>query len=377
MSEITVAKARFKPIKPKEAPFDVQFNPASLAITVSNTLEEKGQGSQTTQYVTKSSAKLTMDLIFDTTHTGEDVRNKTRLIAKLMEPIPRAGKRVPSVVLFEWGTFTFQGLIEQYKETIDFFAPEGVPLRATCNVTLSRQDFAFDKDKRDASAKAGESGSEPLVVPPLAQSVTDVASQGGAPDASRQVAAMSGIENPRFPTGPLVIDASVSLAGPVAFASGSASLGVGGGAGLGLSGGVGIGLGASAGIGVGAAGGVSLGGAAAGVAAGGLAAAARAAAGVSARASGLAGQLSGAAVFGSRASAGLSATAGAFAGLLPRTRPASTVDVERLRPRAESATVATDRGASFSLGGRASVDGSAGLSADVGARAGARIRFGE
>ncbi len=354
MSEITVAKARFKPIKPKEAPFDVQFNPASLAITVSNTLEEKGQGSQTTQYVTKSSAKLTMDLIFDTTHTGEDVRNKTRLIAKLMEPIPRAGKRVPSVVLFEWGTFTFQGLIEQYKETIDFFAPEGVPLRATCNVTLSRQDFAFDKDKRDASAKAGESGSEPLVVPPLAQSVTDVASQGGAPDAARELAAMNGIENPRFPTGPLVIDSSVSLAGPVAFASGSASLGAGGGVGLGVGGGAGLSVSGGA----------------------GLAAAARAGASLSARASGLASQLSGAAVFGSRASAGLSATAGAFAGLLPRTRPASTLDLERLRPRAESVSVATDQGASFSLGGRASVDGSAGLSADVGARASARIKFG-
>lgn len=48
------------------------------------------------------------------------------------------------MVLFEWGSFKFQGLVESYKETIDFFAPTGVPLRASINLTLASQDKVFE-----------------------------------------------------------------------------------------------------------------------------------------------------------------------------------------------------------------------------------------
>ena len=79
---------RKTPLPPKEASAEipVHFNPASLQYTITNTLENKGSGNSKKQYVTQSSGKLTFDLVFDTTHNGEDVRLYTGKVAKLMEP---------------------------------------------------------------------------------------------------------------------------------------------------------------------------------------------------------------------------------------------------------------------------------------------------
>src|SRR5262245_9844627 len=94
--------------KPKLPGIPVHFNPVSLQYTVANTLKEEGEWKKKKQYVTQSSAKLTMDLVFDTTHTGEDVRITTEKVAKLMEPVAEGSKKVPSVVQFDWGSYSFR-----------------------------------------------------------------------------------------------------------------------------------------------------------------------------------------------------------------------------------------------------------------------------
>ena len=95
-----------------------------------------------------------MDLVFDSTHTGEDVRIDTKKIAKFMDP----EDEVPPVVKFKWGTFIFQGMAEKYKETIDFFSASGVPLRASINLTMASQDTVFpleaSGDEADDAAQA-------------------------------------------------------------------------------------------------------------------------------------------------------------------------------------------------------------------------------
>ena len=102
----------------------VHFNPASLQYTVSNTLKDEGSGAKKKQYVSQTTAKLTMDLVFDTTDTGEDVRETTDKMAKLLKPHGPSGKQVPPLVEFGWGVYRFTGMVEQYKETLDFFARE-------------------------------------------------------------------------------------------------------------------------------------------------------------------------------------------------------------------------------------------------------------
>ena len=120
-----LATARFKTIKAAEAiEVTVHFNPASLQYTVSNTLKDQGSGAKKKQYVSQTTAKLTMDLVFDTTDTGEDVRATTDKMAKLLKPHGPSGKQVPPLVEFGWGVYRFTGMVEQYKETLDFFARE-------------------------------------------------------------------------------------------------------------------------------------------------------------------------------------------------------------------------------------------------------------
>jgi len=330
------AKALFRPVKGKGEEVTVHFNPVSLQLAITNTLDESAQDKK--QYVTKSVAKLTMDLIFDTTDTGQDVRIHTKKVAAFMEP---GEKKIPTIVQFEWGTYKFQGLIDSYKETIDFFAPTGVPLRATINLTLSRQEKVFEKSNTDSKFDTQQSlAPEAVEVPSRAnQDSTSLGAQGGNPQAGRGIAAANGLESMRFSAGAsLTVGASVQLGAPAAFASGGAGLSLGGG--VGVSGGAGLSIEGGAGVSIGAGAGLSIGGS---------------------------------------ASAGVSASEGAFAGLRTQasSKQTASVDTSLLIKRSESLGVATDSGASFSVGGKARIEGSTSLSADVGASASlkARIQF--
>src|SRR5262245_29988880 len=97
--------ATFTPTIGDTTAIPVQFNPASLQYTVSNTLKEEGEGKQRKQYVSQTSGKLTMDLIFDTTDDGSDVRIRTSRLMRLMHPVAEGSKNVPAVVEFRWGNY--------------------------------------------------------------------------------------------------------------------------------------------------------------------------------------------------------------------------------------------------------------------------------
>jgi contractile injection system tube protein len=346
----TFKRATFTPQgKAKSDPIEVHFNPVSLQYSITNTMKE-GKGKKTKQFVSQSTGKLTMDLVFDTTHSGEDVRAHTDKIAKFMEP---GDDKVPPVVEFQWGTYKFSGMVEAYKETIDFFAASGVPLRAAVNLTMARQDQVFTSDTaKDPPEK---------VDVPLApgDDATSTASRGGNPGAGRSLAAQNGQDNMRFPSGgSLTVGASVKLSPPVAFATGGAGIGIGGGAkaGFGVGGGAGIGVGGGAGLSLSAGAGIGV--------KGGAGFGAKAGAGIS---------LS----VGAKASAGVTASAGAFAGLragAPVSGGAS-LNLKALMPTPTSKALATSVGATFSATGQATLSGSASLKADVGANATLRARI--
>jgi hypothetical protein len=87
-----------------------------------------------------------MDLVFDTTDTGEDVRGHTGQIARFMQPVGggNENENVPPVVEFAWGSYKFQGMLDSYQETLDFFAASGVPLRASVHLSMASQDKVFE-----------------------------------------------------------------------------------------------------------------------------------------------------------------------------------------------------------------------------------------
>lgn len=329
-----LAKFNVKSGRQEGKSIDVHFNPVSLQYTITNTMKEQGQGNTNKQYVSQSTGKLTMDLIFDTTPTGDDVRQFTDKVARFMEPDEN---KVPPIVEFEWGTYTFQGMMESYRETIDFFAANGVPLRASINLTLSKQDKVFAPTNTARSADTQQAlQPEPVALPNTGQQdATNIGTQAGNPRAGRAIAAANGQASMRFFAGGAIgVSSAVVLSPPAAFATGGAgaSLGLNAGAGFGISGGVGVGVGISASAGI-----------------------------------------------GSSASAGISAREGAFAGLSLSTNRSIKLNADRLLQRSESFSVATDRGASFQLGGRATLEGTSSLRSDVGASASltSRIQFEE
>jgi Contractile injection system tube protein len=356
-----VVKATLKAL-PKGEPIPVHFNPASLVYTVENLNPQQAGDPSRRQFAGQFTGKLTMDLQFDTTDTGIDVRKFTTPIALFMQSSSAASKSgkgnskgahapAPSVLSFDWGAYHFKGVMESFKETIDFFSADGIPLRALVTIGLARQDNVFDTGSSKKAKVAGN------LVP--ARSVAQAAADGGDPNATRALAGANGVENPRFSGGaPLEVGGGIQLnsaVGFVASASAGAGIGISGGAGAGISAGAGVGVSAGAGFGAGSAGASFGAGASAGV-------------GISAGAGGQVSLAGGGALFGSSASAGVPATAGAFAGLEVGRATVSTMaqlDPMRMLPATVGSDVAAGANASFALGGVAMAP--SGFSTNVGA----------
>ncbi len=361
-----VAKATLTAL-PGGTPLTVHFNPASLVYSVENSVAQQSGNPKKAQYVAQFSGKLTMDLQFDTTDDGSDVRTVTNQVALFMQASANATAaaqnaappsangnssgpppKAPPVLMFQWGTYQFQGIMDSFKETIDFFSNDGVALRALVSIGLSRQDQVFD----EGANLSGPTDAGSLVPSSSTDSAQSMATRGGDPSAARQLGADNGLESLRFTGGASlqVSGGGVQLNPPTAFVT-APSASAGAGVGLGIS--VGASAGGSAGISIGGSAGIS--------------------AGVSFGASGSvsgSAQISGLGpVFGASASAGVLATAGAFSGLQTgRAQTSTTANLNPLQmlPATSGADVAAYSGASFSLGGAANSTGSSGLSTDVG-----------
>src|SRR5688500_4350977 len=119
----------------------VDLNPQALRVsyraqgTGSSNHAGQGQGAENGQKTGGSSQRTgltaslsALELFFDTSETGEDVRSKTLKIAQMLQ---LAASNVVPIVIFQWGTFLFRGTIESMDESIDYFSDTGKPLRAT------------------------------------------------------------------------------------------------------------------------------------------------------------------------------------------------------------------------------------------------------
>jgi hypothetical protein len=359
-----VAKATLSAL-PGGTPLTVHFNPASLVYSVENSNPPQAGQPKKAQYVAQFSGKLTMDLQFDTTDTGADVRTVTNQVAAFMQAsvnataaaasaAPPSGSnnsgapppKAPPVLMFQWGTYQFQGIMDSFKETIDFFSADGIALRALVSIQLSRQDNVFD----EGANLSGPSNAGSLVPSSSGDSALSMATRGGDPSAQRQLGTDNGLDSLRFTAGAsMQVSAGVQLNPPAAFVTASSTSAT---AGLNIAISAGASAGGSAGISIGASAGTS-----ASVSSGSQVSISTSATSALAPA------------FGASASAGVPATAGAFSGL--QTGRATVSTTSNLNPlQMLPATVGTDvstfTGASFSLGGMANNTGSAGLSTDVG-----------
>lgn len=120
---------------------DVQFNPASLRLQLTNdTAGGRTQGHPAEQHLGEGSTQLSFDLHFDTADTGDNVREQVEKVELFVKASVPGSKKAPPRVKFHWGEFIFEGVMTGLQEEIDFFSPEGVPLRSKVSVTIKGQD---------------------------------------------------------------------------------------------------------------------------------------------------------------------------------------------------------------------------------------------
>jgi Contractile injection system tube protein len=204
---MTFEVAKFSISEPRSVEVSAHFNPISLKLGFTNTIADKSGNAQQTS--AKSASKLDMEIVFDSSETGEDVRIRASELRD-MALVKDSDKALPKVT-FTWGTFSFTGSVESINETIDFFSPEGKPLRLTAQITMKglMLDLAKAKpgganDARTGSAPGGGFGA------------TGLAQIAGDSRAGRALAAANGLESMRFPgSGQLAINPNtIELKGP-------------------------------------------------------------------------------------------------------------------------------------------------------------------
>ena len=232
---------------PVGAILTVDFDPKSLQLKYAVSLQSPGQQTQTSGVQrnkapaqwTSETTTLTMQLIFDSTTTGQSVQLKTDQLVKLTQPsaVPAGSKTPPSgkVVRFKWGDFCFYGSVTSMDQTIDYFA-NSVPLRATIDLTLQEMappdpssststatpttsfgngvgvaggPGAPSGSSASASAGAGISasasaglsaavGTTPLTLSAAGDTVQSITALAGTGASWKVVAAANNIDNPRI-----------------------------------------------------------------------------------------------------------------------------------------------------------------------------------
>jgi hypothetical protein len=139
-----VEKAKIKNIDTGEEIICL-FNPSEYTLVRNNTWTEmpvKGANIPNLEFGGGGSTSLSMQLFLDTSTTGGDVRTTTNKIRKLMDIDSSAkdmtsAKGRPPMVEFQWGRiWTFKAVITSMTERCTMFRDDGIPIRATVDVTF-------------------------------------------------------------------------------------------------------------------------------------------------------------------------------------------------------------------------------------------------
>lgn len=202
----------------KDKTVHVQFNPETLKVSFANQIKTEGSqtGTSSVLYVGQGTTKMTVQLWFDITaplrdefeeyKQVKDVRELTQKVAYFITPTDvdvqnekgETEKRyIPPGVRFIWGTFQFDGIMESLEESLEFFSPEGVPLRASVSLGLTQQKIEFKRAKGEA-AGTGTPGTSPLAEAPSGSSLQKLAAGLGKAQEWQRIARNNGIENPRL-----------------------------------------------------------------------------------------------------------------------------------------------------------------------------------
>ena len=232
---VRVAKARLEELQADlETPrsggkrVTVQFNPESLKVNFANQIQTpQGSGGSSgdsarppaVQFVGAGTTRLAVTLWFDASAPLDaemlpeaargggkldDVRKLTEQVAWFITPQPDQAdpdRYLPPAVSFVWGSFLFNGIVESLEENLEFFSPEGKPLRASLALQLiqpriTAYRFAQSGAGSGSGALGGTPGTRPLTGATEGASLQAMAAAAGRPDDWKAIASANGVDDP-------------------------------------------------------------------------------------------------------------------------------------------------------------------------------------
>jgi nucleoid-associated protein YgaU len=178
---------------------EVLFNPAEYSLEKGNQFASTplpGLSNPVLSFVNGDADVLTMELFFDTytLKGGSDVRDETVKISRLLEIDPEL--HAPPPVRFAWGPLTFRAIIERLTQRFTMFREDGVPVRATLNVTFKEYKTVLEQLDKDPFQSSD--WSKWRVVAEGDRLSLMAAIEYGDPAVWRVIADANDIENPRL-----------------------------------------------------------------------------------------------------------------------------------------------------------------------------------
>jgi hypothetical protein len=146
MAESNIQKATIVNINDTSQYVTCQFNPEEYSLKKQNSWKEKpvkGMEVPELEFSGGKPATLKMKLFFDTTATGEDVRqtytDKLWDMMKLSTTNQATGKGEPPKCQFQWGSnLYFTAVIKDINQKFTMFLRDGTPVRAKLDVTFQQ-----------------------------------------------------------------------------------------------------------------------------------------------------------------------------------------------------------------------------------------------
>jgi hypothetical protein len=192
----------------------VHFNPQSLRLGYRTTgfagtvkrkkrVEKQEVVAQQTDY----ESDLSMELLFDTSQSDQDVRLDTTItLAEMIQQNVKTTAMVP-IVRFSWGTFLFVGIISSMDETLDLFSEQGVPKRATVN--LSMNGVALERGKEESPGGGAGIGMTPLTLSQAGDTLQNLVGRLTRTGSWKATASANNIDNPRLMQAGTVLNLNV------------------------------------------------------------------------------------------------------------------------------------------------------------------------
>ena len=183
------------------AAFTCQFNPESFTLSKGHEWKpRKDQGKNNPDMISSGgcAGSTSLTLMFDTTDTGDDVRELYARLLKMQKVQPSSNKDKkgqPKQVQVQWGTIiSYISVIQHISENYQLFAEDGTPLRAQVTVDLSQ---VWDMTSRGGTNPTSRSEARRTWTVERGQRLDWIAYQVyGLSTAWRHIAETNGLDDP-------------------------------------------------------------------------------------------------------------------------------------------------------------------------------------